>query len=285
MQKNYSTKHQDINLPIRYTEKPITAWGGPKVMARWSERIHLRSLLEKHLEQMRGGSNRAYDPAEIVLSFIVSVFMGAARLCHTYVLHYDEPVKRLFGFEQVPSVSTFSRFFRRFTRRAVEEVVGALNDDLIQRMRSFHPAGGVTIDFDSSVFDQYGKQEGAVRGYNPKKPGRPSHHPLFALIAEWKWVLHLWLRRGDTVSGSGAVAFFQEVMARKPRWMKVALVRLDSGFFWDSIMEELERLKLLYIVVAKMNARIRSQIGRVSRWQHASPLLPDKRNPMRSSEA
>jgi len=207
MQKNYSTKHKDINLPIRYTEKPITAWGGPKVMARWSERIHLRSLLEKHLEQMRGGSNRAYDPAEIVLSFIVSVFMGAARLCHTYVLHYDEPVKRLFGFEQVPSVSTFSRFFRRFTRRAVEEVVGALNDDLIQRMRSFHPAGGVTIDFDSSVFDQYGKQEGAVRGYNPKKPGRPSHHPLFALIAEWKWVLHLWLRRGNTVSGSGAIAF------------------------------------------------------------------------------
>ncbi len=271
MQENYSTKHQDINLPIRYTEKPITAWGGLKVMARWLERIHMRTLLGDHLQQLHGGSNRAYDPVEIVLSFIVSVFMGAARLSHTFVLQYDEPVKRLFGLEQVPSPSTFSRFFRRFTRRAVEEVFGALNDDLMQRMRLYHPKDGVTLDFDSSVFERYGQQEGAVRGYNPKKPGRPSHHPLFALIAEWKWVMHLWLRRGDTVSGSGAVNFFQEVMARKPRWMKIALVRLDSGFFWDSIMEELERLKLPYIVVAKMNPRIRAQIGRVAQWQVLAP--------------
>lgn len=31
------------------------------------------------------------------------------------------------------------------------------------------------------------------------------------------------------MSGSGAVAFFQEVMARKPEWMKIALVRLGAG--------------------------------------------------------
>ena len=266
MHTNYSTKQKDINLPIRYTEKPITAWGGLKLMARWFERINVRPLFGKHLEQLRGGSNRAYDPVEVVLSFVVSVFMGAERLCHTYVLQYDEPVKRLFGFDRVPSLSTFSRFFRRFSRRAVEEVFGGLNNDLIQRMRSFHPTDGVTIDFDSSVFERYGKQEGAVRGYNPRKPGRPSHHPLFALIAEWNWVFHLWLRPGDTVSGSGAVAFFQEVMARKPEWMQVALVRLDAGFFWDSIMDKLERLGLLYIIVAKMNPRIRSHVGRVRQW-------------------
>ena len=31
------------------------------------------------------------------------------------------------------------------------------------------------LDLDATVKCLYGKQDGAVRGYNPKKPGRPSH--------------------------------------------------------------------------------------------------------------
>jgi hypothetical protein len=33
-------------------------------------------------------------------------------------------------------------------------------------------------DWDSSINVRYGKQEDAACGYNPQKPGRPSHHPL-----------------------------------------------------------------------------------------------------------
>lgn len=266
MQRNYSIKYQDVNLPIRYTQKPITAWGGLKLMAGWFEKIGFKALLSGHMHSLRGGSNRSYDPVEVVVSFVVSVYMGAGRLCHTHLLHYDEPIKRLFGLKSVPSVSTFSRFFRRFTRRIVDETFESLSATCMRRMRPFYPSGGVTLDFDSSVFERYGEQEGAMRGYNPKKPGRRSHHPLFAMIAEWKWVHHLWLRRGDTVSGSGAVSFLRETVARTPEWMKIKLVRMDSGFFWGSIMDELERLGLRYIVVAKMNPRLRSQMGGISRW-------------------
>ena len=31
------------------------------------------------------------------------------------------------------------------------------------------------LDVDTTVKPLYGHQEGAVVGYNPKKPGRPSH--------------------------------------------------------------------------------------------------------------
>ena len=38
---------------------------------------------------------------------------------------------------------------------------------------------------DSTVVVRYGlKQAGAERGYNPKKWGRPCHHPLLAFIRE-----------------------------------------------------------------------------------------------------
>ncbi len=37
---------------------------------------------------------------------------------------------------------------------------------------------GITLDLDSTVMTRYGKQEAAVRGYNPAKRRRASHHPL-----------------------------------------------------------------------------------------------------------
>ena len=35
-----------------------------------------------------------------------------------------------------------------------------------------------TLDLDSTVFCRYGEQEGSLKGHNPLKHGRPSHHPL-----------------------------------------------------------------------------------------------------------
>ena len=33
-------------------------------------------------------------------------------------------------------------------------------------------------------FEHYGKQEGSLKGHNPRKHGRPSHHPLLAVLSE-----------------------------------------------------------------------------------------------------
>jgi hypothetical protein len=49
----------------------------------------------------------------------------------------------------------------------------------------------------STVFERYGHQQGALRGPNPRKHGRPSHHPLVAVLAEAHFLLHGWLRSGN----------------------------------------------------------------------------------------
>ncbi len=56
----------------------------------------------------------------------------------------------------------------------------------------------LTLGLDSSVLPRYGTQEGAARGYTPQKKGRPSHHPLFAVVADLRMVLHAWVRPGNT---------------------------------------------------------------------------------------
>jgi hypothetical protein len=56
---------------------------------------------------------------------------------------------------------------------------------------------GYTLDLDSTVLERYGRQEGLLKGHNQRKHGRPSHHPLLAVLNEAHFLLHGWLRSGN----------------------------------------------------------------------------------------
>jgi len=60
-------------------------------------------------------------------------------------------------------------------------------------------------------FERYGQQEGSLKGHDPRKHGRPSHHPLLAVLSEAHLLLHGWLRSGNCGSARGVVEFLQEV--------------------------------------------------------------------------
>ena len=53
-----------------------------------------------------------------------------------------------------------------------------------------------------------GFQQGAKKGYNPAKSGRPYYHPLIAFIADVKMVGNMWRRSGDTTSANNFLGFF-----------------------------------------------------------------------------
>ena len=74
-------------------------------------------------------------------------------------------------------------------------------------------AEGYTLDLDSTVFERYGQQEGSLKGHNPRKHGRPSHHPLLAVLSEAHFLLHGWLRSGNCASARGVVEFLKEALA------------------------------------------------------------------------
>ena len=60
----------------------------------------------------------------------------------------------------------------------------------------------MTLDLDSTVMTRYGTQEGAMRGYNPAKRGRASHHPLMAFVADLRMIANCWLRSGNSSSAN-----------------------------------------------------------------------------------
>lgn len=262
-------KHRMSNLKVRFTDKPITVMGGMKLLADWFRKIRITEYMNEILKPLEPGSNRGYQPVIIVMSYMVSVLMGAKKLSHSVLLETDEPLKKMFGIEEMPSVSTFSRFFRKVTRKLIEEIFEPWNRQLLEKREKEIPSDGVTIDMDSSVFERFGRQEGVEVGYNPRRPGRPSHHPIFAVISELKFVAHMWLRRGKTVSLSGAENFLKELLARLPENVKIKLIRADSGFFSGKFFDFAESVGLPYMVVVRINPKVREIVKyiKVEKWQ------------------
>lgn len=103
-----------------------------------------------------------------------------------------------------------------------------------------------TLDFDSTVEQRCGEQEGTAKGYNPKRPGRQSHHPLLAFVADLRMIANFWLRPGNTSASTNFLSFLDDTL-HKLEGKKVGLIRMDSGFFSNQIMSYLEDKSLHYI--------------------------------------
>jgi len=248
-------------IGITFTDKPVTAWGGLALFVAFAERIGLAAKLADVLPFAVTSPN-ATPPAHILLAFYAGVLAGARRFAQLALLQVDEPIRQLFGLRRYPSTATFTRFFRRFTAKTVTQTFEALCAWCLARLPE-RPAG-YTLDLDSSVFERYGAQEGVLKGYNPKKRGRPSHHPLFAVLAEARCIAHVWLRSGNTGSARGATAFLAEVQALLPAALRLTLVRADSGFFEEAILLALEALELPYIIAARFTNPLQAAVYRLT---------------------
>lgn len=248
-------------LAWRFTDKRFTAWGGLRVFEELLRRMDwLKALSSAPLPQP--GSNRGYDPVLVVQAFLVTVWTGGARFAHTALVRFDEALRAMFDLGEVPSVSTFSRFFRRFRQPQVDQVFGHLSSWLWQRVSP----QSWTIDLDSTVLTRYGHQEGSERGYNPRRRGKRSHHPLMAFASECRMVVNGWLRPGNTTDGTSVENFFREVLRILVPRHRIGLVRADSGFCIGSFLELLEAQGIDYIVVARVLKTIQHQIAGLQQW-------------------
>lgn len=248
-------------IGITFTDKPVTAFGGLALFVAFAERLGLAELLEAALPFAVTSPN-ATPPHQILLAFFAGVLAGARRFAQLAVLRADEPIRQLFGLRRFPSTATFTRFFRRFSAKTVTETFAPLFAGCLARLPP-RPQG-YTLDLDSSVFERYGTQEGALKGYNPKKRGRPSHHPLFAVVAEARCIAHVWLRSGNTGAARGASAFLAEVRALLPAHLALSLVRADSGFFAEAFLLTLEAAPLPYIVAARFTNPLQAAVYRLA---------------------
>ena len=255
-----------MNLPIEYSDKPVTPFGGMTLIKRFVDQIGIKEFL-RTLDLPEGGSNRAYDPVQIVESFWLGIWTGASRYIHCDWLRQDQTLAQIFGYSGLPSQSTYSRFFSKFSQARNTAVFPELQRWFFDQIN----VGAVTVDFDSTVITREGSQEGATKGYNPNRRGRNSHHPLMAFISQTRMVANAWLRPGNTAASSNCVEFMRETFDQAMDGVKVGLVRADSGFYTNDILSELEGRDIPYIIAARVYSNLKNEIYGMKDWVEVCP--------------
>ena len=249
-----------MGFELRFTDKEITAWGGMGLMKRMLDHLHFDQALQASgLPQP--GSNRGYRPEQLITQFMLSVWCGANRFEHGEVTRHDPVLGRLFGFSRMANFKAVMRLFRKFTQATNEHVFGHLYRWFFTQIA----VDGLTLDLDSTVMTRYGTQEGAVRGYNPTKPGRPSHHPLMAFVADTRMIANCWLRPGNTQSAHNVRGFLDSTLDRLGD-KQVALLRADSGFSDQAFLQDLEHKKLHHVIALRLNQPLQRALVESSGW-------------------
>jgi hypothetical protein len=193
------------DLELRFTDQEISSWGGVSLLNKMLYSSGFMDILAR-LPLPVQGSNRGYDPLQLVVQFMVSVWCGASRYAQLDVARFDYSLQRLFGWDQMPEHKAFQRYFNKFNMESTLNVFGALYRWFFSGLKF----DNFTMDIDSSVLTRYGDQQGAKKGYNKHKPGRNSHHPIIAFIADVEMVANFWLRPGDAHTANNFRAFLEE---------------------------------------------------------------------------
>lgn len=267
-----------MEFEISYTNKEITPWGGMVLLKQMLENMGFREMVERNPDLPRPGSNRGYDPATIIESFIAGIWCGANRFLHTEVTRHDAALGKIFDWKRTPGQDVYKRFFGKFTQ-ATNARVGEYFYRWIFDNIKFD---NFTLDIDSSVVTRFGEQEGAKKGYNPAKRGRPSHHPLIAFVPDVNLVANMWLRSGDTSSANNFLSFLEDTLS-KLSCRTVGLVRLDSGFFQSEILDHLEARSMDYIVAARFTRPIQRVVGSGMKWISLADGIEIREQPYQSA--
>jgi hypothetical protein len=247
-------------IEIEFSDKQVSPWGGLVLMKEILDKTGIRKKLVA-LDLPESTSNNRIESLTIIESFFACVWIGATAFSQTAIIKLDTTVKEIFGWKRIPSGTTFGRFFKKFSWKENNRIFTALNQWFFSQIK----LDNYTLDVDSSVITRYGTQEGSLIGYNHKKKGRASHHPLFAFISELRMVANCWLRSGNTASASSCLEFLEETF-RILKDKTIGLFRADSGFASNSIFEYLEKDTIPYVIAGRMHAVIQQKIKDIKNW-------------------
>jgi len=206
-------------------------------------------------------SNRGYDPCQLIQGFLTALWCGASCYNDLEIYRRDAFFKDYHGWDKMAGQRAYVRYMNKFDQTTISSVFHHIGSWLFDKVSS----DNITLDFDSTVLQMSGEQEGAAVGYNPKRKGRKSLHPILAFCPEMRMVTNFWLRPGNTSASTSFLPFLEDTLDRL-RGKKVGLVRMDSGFFSGDIIEYLEMKKLHYIISCKFNNTIKKSLARETSW-------------------
>ncbi len=203
-------------------------------------------------------SNNAPSKLNVLGSFLLSVLSGHHRYAHMTSLFNDTVNTQLLGMSKVVSDDS--------ARRALKKMEESAGVEWLQKhlQNGYEPllTQPWILDVDVTVKPLFGHQEGAVKGYNPHKPGRPSHTYHTYMIANLRLVLDVEVQSGERTSSSYSAPGLWELLERLPADCQPQFIRGDCDWGVDDIMRNAEEKNLHYLFKLKKSKNVKELINK-----------------------
>jgi hypothetical protein len=250
------------HIRVTFTGDHLTRYGGVFLLQRFFHRLRLRQRFHDDIRFPQ--RNNTYSIPEMLLALLYPIILGLGRLDTTELLRRNGVFQTLTGLPAYPDPTALRRFLRRFALRGVPKL-RRLHDHFLARMCQHpRPLRRVLLDLDSTVLTLYGHQEKARIGYNPRKRGRPSYHPLVCFEGQTRDFWHGELRAGDAPTAVGTVWLLRACFAKLPATVRQIRVRADAGFYDSKVVRAIEAHRGKFVIVARLTRPLKALVTGLS---------------------
>ena len=240
---------------IDFNAKNLTSNAGIFLLLENAKNNGIFELIEKDLMFDNESTNKI--KMNHIKTMLCGHFIGIDKLERLKLLQKD-PLITEFGIS-VKQPETVSRFLGNFTFKTTQ-MFRDINFKIFKRLLSKSKLKSITIDIDSSVINVEGHQEGATKGYNPKKLGNRCYNIQFAFCDELKAYITGFMRSGNTYTANGAAEMIKEIVANIKTDDLEIMFRMDSGYFDEEIIEAIESTGCKYLIKGKVYPTLASQV-------------------------
>lgn len=216
-------------------------------------------------------SNNAPTKREVLGTLLLSILSGHRRYAHVTGIRNDGVNPGLLGIDKLVSEDSL--------RRALLRIIEVEGITWLQKHleKCYAPLLEVpwVLDVDTTVKVLYGKQEGAVVGYNPKKPGRPSHTYHTYSLANLRLILDVEVQPGNQMAAKYTAPDLWSLLDRIPSTHWPQFIRGDCAFGTDGVMNAAEEKGVPYLFKLKLTKNIKRLIERLmlnQEWASAGQI-------------
>ena len=191
-------------------------------------------------------------------TLLLSVLAGHRRYAHVTALRCDAVNPPLLGMSKVVSEDALRRALAKIAETAGMQWLQGHLDYCVQPLLG-EPW---VLDVDATIKPLYGHQEGAVVGYNPRKPGRPSHCYHTYMLSDLRVVLRVEVHPGDQHNPTHAAAGLWSLLAQlgRERWPR--LLRGDAEWGNQGVMARAEQEGVPYLFRLRATANVKRALER-----------------------
>lgn len=210
-------------------------------------------------------SHNAPQARDVFGTILLAVLNGQTRYAHINALRGDRVGAEVLCLDKIVSEDSVRRALQRGTP---QEWDGWLT---VQERAVYEPllAEPYVLDLDNTVKPLYGHQEGAERGYNPQKPGRPSHNYHTYFIGSLRVVLGVEVLSGKQHSGKHSRPGLWHLIDGLPAHCRPRLIRGDVSYGSEEGMAEAEERRQPYLFKLRQTTKVQKQIRDLEAWADA----------------